>query len=110
MGTPADEQRAAVRDRQEAALARFDARSKHRRGVLLVSTGTLTFHPRRGEDVLHTEDTVTVRRSGLRAHVELHGSYERLTLSLPRWQYARLVLALRSAGLAVTEGVTSGGA
>jgi len=102
----ADEQRAALRDRQAVALARFDAWSRHGRGYLLVSTGTLTFHPHHGEDVLHTETTVTVATSGLRTRVDLHGSYERLTVSLPRWQHGRLVRALRDAGLTLTDGAT----
>jgi hypothetical protein len=81
----------------------FAARSERGRGRLLVSEELVSFHPRRGDDAIHTGDVVQVTHSLWASRLALETPNGPLDVSVPRWRRGRLIEVLRAAGVHVTS-------
>ncbi len=79
----------------------FPAHSPRGRGHLLVSEGIVSFHPRRGLDMVSAGARVTVKPARLATQVLLDDGGQRLTVRVPVWERARLLRALQGAGVTV---------
>src|ERR1700761_5366101 len=96
------EERQRPRLHRPEGLIVLAARSGHGRGHLLISDGMVSFHPRRGPEVVNVSRNVQVLDSRLVAQLLLDNGADGVTVSVPRWHRRRLTQALRGAGLTVT--------